>query len=149
MDDRGPADTFEITWTGGHVERIRAHQVSYPGQLHLGSGDGQEQIAFHSEVDGHWGLVLQVLVADIRTIRNLTRTEVELTEARGGAPMNDLQAWYDYLDTLTPEDRIRAASCMVGALSVSSTVPAWDSALAITRAYIAGRAAAEDAGVTA
>lgn len=62
--------------------------------------------------------------------------------------LNDLSGWYDYLDTLAPEDRIRAASCMVGALSVSSDSVAWRSALRITREYIAGRLAAEDAGVT-
>lgn len=50
--------------------------------------------------------------------------------------MNDLLAWYAYLDTLDPERRGLAMASMLGALSVSAGPVAWQSALRITRDYI-------------
>lgn len=61
--------------------------------------------------------------------------------------MNDLEAWYAWLDTLDAAGRNLAMGALVGALSVSSTEKAWQSALTITRGIVE-RPAAEDAGVT-
>jgi hypothetical protein len=72
--ERGPLQTFEIVWTGGHTEIIEAHQVSYSGGA-IFAPDRPESIQFHGEFDGSWLLVLRVLGDDIRSIRNLTKTE--------------------------------------------------------------------------
>jgi hypothetical protein len=76
--DYGPLQDFEITWSTGHVETIRAHQVSYPGSMPSMLGHGPERIAriqFHGEIDGRWVLLLSALEADLTRIRNVTQTE--------------------------------------------------------------------------
>lgn len=74
--ERGPLEAFEVVWNGGHVEVIRAHQVSYQGgDRFMSSSPEPEVIQFHGEFDGRWILVLRVLGADLRSVRNLTRTE--------------------------------------------------------------------------
>ena len=83
--DYGPLQTYEITWTSGHVETIQAHQTSWPdsgsfitagGYGSLGVGDaGPARIQFHGEFDGHWRLVLSAYEDDIRTIRLVTGGE--------------------------------------------------------------------------
>jgi len=80
--DRGPASTYEIVWNNGHVERIEAHQVSYPGRFsNLGLDlfptradipPKPERIEFHGEFNGRWQLVLSAPMSEITTIRNLS-----------------------------------------------------------------------------
>jgi hypothetical protein len=73
--DRGPADEFEIVWRTGHVERLRAHQVSWEGGPSLFSRgpDQPQRVRFHGEVDGRWRLLLDALADDIVTIRNVSQ----------------------------------------------------------------------------
>jgi hypothetical protein len=79
--DYGPLQTFELTWTGGHVERIQAHQVAYPGNAAILFGhepNAEPVIEFHGDFDGRWRLVLRVHAKEIRIIRNLSVTEPEV-----------------------------------------------------------------------
>jgi hypothetical protein len=79
--DRGPLQTYEITWQNGHIERVLAHQVSYPNNHRSLFGreeDVAQIIEFHGEVNGRWLLQLRVHADDIRTVRNLTTTESEV-----------------------------------------------------------------------
>jgi hypothetical protein len=81
--DYGPLQTFEITWTSGHVERIRAHQVTYPGSASIffgGDPTAEPVIDFHGSFNGQWHLILRVHARDIRIVRNLTVTEPEVDE---------------------------------------------------------------------
>lgn len=81
VHDYGPLQSFEITWTGGHVERIRAHQVTQPGNAAILFGAepaGESVIEFHGWFDGHWRLVLRVQAKEIRIVRNLSVTEPEV-----------------------------------------------------------------------
>ena len=82
--DRGPLQTFEITWMSGHAETIQGHQVSWPHNGHaltdlFGGVDTKADVArhvhFHGEFDGKWTLVLSAREDDIRTIRNVTAGE--------------------------------------------------------------------------
>lgn len=63
MDSRGELTTYEILWMSGYVERIKAHQVSWPGI---------RRVNFHAELDGKWTLILSALIDDIRLIRECT-----------------------------------------------------------------------------
>jgi hypothetical protein len=83
MSDRGALETFEITWSSGHVEAIQAHQVTWPGNT-FGESHRPQLIVFHGEFDGQWTLVLSALEADIVRVRNVTRTE-ESIDPNGGA----------------------------------------------------------------
>lgn len=78
--DHGPLVTYEITWQSGHVERIQAHQVIWPGNaLDLFAPAGPprpRRVMFHGEIDGRWTLQLSALEADIRTIRNVATEEI-------------------------------------------------------------------------
>lgn len=87
--DRGPLQTFEITWKTGHVERIQAHQVSWHGNSGMfdaiGSALGVEtrkqqdpSVVFHAELEGRWTLVLRALEEDIRTIRNCLTEDMDV-----------------------------------------------------------------------
>lgn len=78
--DRGPLQTYEITWQNGHVERIQAHQVTYPNNAArlFFHRDLPDLVEFHGEFAGRWLLQLRADLADIRTIRNLTTTESEV-----------------------------------------------------------------------
>jgi hypothetical protein len=78
--DYGPLQSFEITWTSGHVETIQAHQVSWPGSLpaFFGQAEKTPRIQFHGEIDGRWTLVLSALEADLTRIRNVTQTEAAI-----------------------------------------------------------------------
>jgi len=77
--DHGPIQTFEITWKTGHIERIQAHQVSWPNNMqNVLEGLGvatktrrDPRVDFHVDLDGRWTLMLSALVEDIRTIRNV------------------------------------------------------------------------------
>lgn len=82
--DYGPLQTYEIIWKSGHVERIQAHQVTWPqngmvmargilGTMTEVTGDGR--IDFHGEIEGKWRLVLSALEDDIRTVRLVTADE--------------------------------------------------------------------------
>lgn len=82
--DYGPLQTYEITWRSGHVERIQAHQVTYPqaGMVLGASGlgllaeqRGESQIRFHGQIDGMWRLVLCTDEALIQTVRLVTADE--------------------------------------------------------------------------
>lgn len=86
MTDYGPLQQFEITWAAtGHVERIGAHQVSWPGNgRDLMAGlfnpvgvkpDVVRYVHFHGEIDGKWRLILSAREDDLRTIRNITAGE--------------------------------------------------------------------------
>jgi hypothetical protein len=79
--DHGPLQTYEVIWASGHVERIQAHQVTYPlGMAMFGpQPDRREFISMHGEIDGHWRLQLRVPADDILVIRNVTTTEAELS----------------------------------------------------------------------
>jgi hypothetical protein len=80
--ERGPLVIFEVTWTSGHVERLQAHQCTFPAgpsMMHdyLGIGTKQDEwVKFHGEIDGCWQLILSARVSDIRTVRNISRTEL-------------------------------------------------------------------------
>lgn len=82
MSDYGAPETFEITWSTGHVERIQAHQVSWPGST-FGAIVRPQLINFHGEFDGAWTLVLSALEADIVRVRNITRTEESIDRFGG------------------------------------------------------------------
>ena len=74
--DYGPLSEYEVTWRSGHIERLAAHQVSYPNRLSLFDGPPRTQIVqFHAEINGFWRLVLSAPEEEIVTIRNLTATE--------------------------------------------------------------------------
>lgn len=76
--DHGPLRSYEITWHSGHVETIRAHQVSWPNAMSqmLGEPALPRIIQFHGEIDGQWTLVLHADESEIRTIRDVTVAEV-------------------------------------------------------------------------
>lgn len=82
--DRGPLQTFEITWTSGHTETIQARQVSWPQNgaglaAFMFGGETKTEtvrhVHFHGEFDGKWTLVLSAREDDLRTIRNVTTGE--------------------------------------------------------------------------
>lgn len=82
--DHGPLQTYEIAWRTGHVERIDAHQVTFPGSLPAmlaARPQKNPHIQFHGEIDGKWMLILSALEDDIVRIRNVTQTEPSITEA--------------------------------------------------------------------
>lgn len=80
MSDRGEPTTYEITWMSGHVERIKAHQVSWPDNLRalFDQAPRPARVLFHAEIDGRWTLQLSALVDDIRLIRNADTEELEM-----------------------------------------------------------------------
>lgn len=61
--DRGPLDTYRVTWDCGDVEYVQAHQV-----IHR---EGWWMI--HAEIDGRWKLLLSAPAEDVRSVRNVTR----------------------------------------------------------------------------
>jgi len=62
----------------GHVETIRAHQVIMPSRFAFAPDQpGDDRIMFHGEINGRWMLILAAHSADIRTVRNVTVTEVQ------------------------------------------------------------------------
>ncbi|WP_086846941.1 hypothetical protein [Amycolatopsis kentuckyensis] len=73
--DHGPIKTFEVTWTNGHVEEIKAHQVILP-LPDMGGMYGElatkrvDYIKFHGEIDGRWQLVLAVRAGLIDVVRD-------------------------------------------------------------------------------
>lgn len=80
--DYGPLQTYEVIWESGHVERIQAHQVTYPNNAAIMFGnrpDAKHIIEFHGEIDGRWRLQLRAPLDDILVVRNMTTTEVELS----------------------------------------------------------------------
>lgn len=82
----GDPDIFEITWQNGHVERVRAHQVSYPNAARgfFGATQVPQRVDFHAEIDGRWTLMLSALQDDLRTVRNVTNGE-HITPEGGAA----------------------------------------------------------------
>ena len=78
--ERGSLDIYEITWVSGYSERLEAHQVSYPGNLPglFGEPPREPRIQFHGEFDGSWRLVLSARMADVVTVRNVSRTSPDL-----------------------------------------------------------------------
>jgi hypothetical protein len=76
---------YEITWNSGHVEKLAAHQVTWPNNslgalaMFATKTTSPERVRFHAEINGLWTLMLDAQVDDIRTIRN-TATE-ETTHA--------------------------------------------------------------------
>jgi hypothetical protein len=77
----GPLDTYEITWMSGHIETIRAHQVSYSGRANMLFGgvatdQGASCIEFHGCINRRWCLVLRAREEDIRSVRLVTGGEV-------------------------------------------------------------------------
>jgi hypothetical protein len=75
MTDRGPASEYEVVWKNGHSERLKAHQVSWPGRMPLQVGTESNTIQFHAEVDGRWQLILSAPEDEISIVRNVTHTE--------------------------------------------------------------------------
>lgn len=81
---RGPLQTYEVIYTSGHVERLRAHQVLTPpadlGGLFTGEVQTKQggRWTFHGEFDGIWMLVLSVPESDVKSVRNVTQTADDL-----------------------------------------------------------------------
>jgi hypothetical protein len=83
--DYGPLQTYEITWTSGHVERVQCHQVTYHGggmdaldALGLGgvkTDQDPRRVHLRGEINGRWLLVLSALEQDISVIRLVTGGE--------------------------------------------------------------------------
>lgn len=79
----GRPDVYEVTWMSGHVERVLAHQVTYPhagmvvaGEVFgLASEAGAPRVRMHAEIDGNWCLTLAAREEDIRTLRLVTGGE--------------------------------------------------------------------------
>lgn len=79
----GRADIYEVTWMSGHIERVTAHQVSYPqaGLAFVGSAlgiateAGAPRIRMHAQIDGRWCLTLAAREEDVRTVRLVTADE--------------------------------------------------------------------------
>jgi hypothetical protein len=88
--DYGPLQTYEITWTSGHIERIQCHQVSYSGGDPMGDLFGPvgvkhvRRVQFHGEIEGRWLLVLSVCEDDIAAIRLVTGGEALPGESLAG-----------------------------------------------------------------
>jgi len=74
--ERGPVNEYEVIWKTGHVDRLMAHQVSWPGGASdaiFGRGTVRpERVRFHAEVDGRWTLMLDAPADEISTVRNVT-----------------------------------------------------------------------------
>jgi hypothetical protein len=75
--ERGEPDEFEVVWKSGHVDRLKAHQVTWPSNTFdlFGGQQGPARVLFHGEVDGRWRLLLSALEDDIRSVRNITHVE--------------------------------------------------------------------------
>lgn len=80
----GPLQTYEVTWTSGHVEKIRCHQVSYSGgsagldvlaTIGLKTQQGDRRIHLHGMIDRHWRLILSAREDDIASLRLVTAGE--------------------------------------------------------------------------
>lgn len=79
----GRPDVYEVTWMSGHVERVPAHQVTYPHAglvmaaevIGVAADSGAPRVQMHAEVDGRWTLVLSAREEDIRTLRLVTGGE--------------------------------------------------------------------------
>lgn len=82
--DYGPLQSFEITWKSGHVETVKAHQVTWPtdglggliGNIALTTKTNTDpMVHFHGEIDGKWRLVLMCREGDLQCVRNVTDAE--------------------------------------------------------------------------
>ncbi len=75
--DHGPMQTYEVVWRSGHVERVLAQQVAWPGMggRLFGHAGGPQQITFHAEINGRWLPTLIADEADIQTVRLVTADE--------------------------------------------------------------------------
>lgn len=82
--DYGPLQTYEVTWTSGHVERLRCHQVSYSGGgvgldalgvVGLRTDQGDRRVHLHGMINRRWLLVLSAREADIAALRLVTNGE--------------------------------------------------------------------------
>jgi hypothetical protein len=75
--DRGPIQTYEVIWRSGHVERVLAHSVTYPGAGAeiFGRPRAHRVIEFHGEIGGRWLLTLRADEDDLLTVRLITEGE--------------------------------------------------------------------------
>lgn len=83
--DYGPLQTYEITWTSGHVERVQCHQVTFHSQgpetldaigaIGVRIGHTDRRILMYGMFGGHWRLALSAIEGDIRAIRLITGGE--------------------------------------------------------------------------
>jgi hypothetical protein len=79
----GAPDIYEVTWMSGHIERVPAHQVTYPeaglalarSVFNIGTEGGTPRVRIHAEINGNWRLVLAAREADIRSLRLVTDGE--------------------------------------------------------------------------
>ncbi|MFC3988784.1 hypothetical protein [Actinoplanes siamensis] len=79
----GRPDVYEIVWISGHVERIKAHQVSFPeaglafARATLGTARevGPPRVRIYAEVNDEWRLILAAREEDIRSLRLVTDGE--------------------------------------------------------------------------
>ena len=79
----GRLDVYEITWMSGHVERVLAHQVSWPeaglnlarSMFGVGAEGGPTRVRIHAEISGRWCLTLSAREEDIRSMRLVTDGE--------------------------------------------------------------------------
>lgn len=82
--DYGPLQTYEITWTSGHIEHIKAHQVTYSGDsvnlspFSIATKTSSRRVHFHGSFEGQWLLVLSAREEDIAAIRLVTGGETFL-----------------------------------------------------------------------
>lgn len=79
--DYGPLRDYELVWSNGHTETVKAHQVTMPRPDLSGMFGGpvtktHEYITFHGEIEGKWRLVLAAKPEDIRSIRDKATEEV-------------------------------------------------------------------------
>lgn len=93
-DERGNPDTYEITWRTGHIERVLAHQISWPGQAAqmmrgyfspvaevlagvatAAASQPRTRMHFHAEIEGHWTLTLACDEEDLLSVRLVTESE--------------------------------------------------------------------------
>lgn len=64
--------TFEVTWEGGFVERVKAHFISHPTPLGLrGDDSGGRHITFTGWYDGQHRTILSARPDRVRSIRLL------------------------------------------------------------------------------
>lgn len=77
MDDRGPVSEYEVVWNNGHIDHVKAHQVSWTGRPSFieQAPIGPPMIHFHAEVDGRWQLMLSAPDVEIAIIRNVTHVK--------------------------------------------------------------------------
>ncbi|ADB73491.1 hypothetical protein [Geodermatophilus obscurus] len=77
--ERGEPDEYEVIWKTGHIDRFKAHQVSWPNNMNriLSYGnpnaDKRSIVQFHGDINGEWKLLLSADEAELLSVKNLTQ----------------------------------------------------------------------------